>query len=290
MDERWSDVRTPDGVRLAVREIHGSPAGAPGLLLHHGLASSQRIWDLMLPRLARRFRVVTYDARGHGRSGKPSSGFGFDITVADAMTVSRATRLRRPIMAGHSWGAMVTLESAVRHPRALAGAFLIDGGVTALRREMTWPEVKERLAPPHLAGMHVEEFRRLIRTFWSETLEVTPDIERIVLALMHVNADGRIRPHLSRSNHFRILRAIWEQDPMALHARLRVPTVALLAHRSGDPAHAGWEVAKRRTAADLHRMGAPTRIEWIEGIHDLPLQQPDPLAARIERFAGAAVR
>jgi len=284
MDERWIDVRGARDVRLRARVV-GS-IDAPGLLLHHGLASSQRIWDLVLPRLARRFRVVTYDARGHGLSAKPSSGFGFDPTVGDALAVIRATGLRRPFMAGHSWGAMVALELAASHPRSVSGIFLVDGGVGALGREMTWTEVKERLAPPHLSGIPLEEFRAMIRTFWAETLEVTPDIERIVLSLMRVRPDGTITPHLRRANHFKILRAIWEQDPLALHARLRVPATALLAHGGGDE---GWEARKREAAAELRAVRAPTKITWIEGIHDLPLQHPEVVAARLERSARAAV-
>ncbi len=65
-----------DGVRLAVREWPGN-----GLSLH-GLASTSRIWDLVAPHLAPRFRVVAYDQRGHGLSGKPSSGYGFDHLLA----------------------------------------------------------------------------------------------------------------------------------------------------------------------------------------------------------------
>src|SRR5688572_3865586 len=105
------EMRVPGdgGVMLVVRD-HATPStSARGLLLHHGLASSQPIWDLMLPRLTRRFRVVTYDARGHGRSTKPSSGYGFDRVVADARAVIRAPDLHRPLVAGHSWGAMVAL-------------------------------------------------------------------------------------------------------------------------------------------------------------------------------------
>ncbi len=290
MDERWIDVRTADGVRLRARMLLGAGPEAPGLLLHHGLASSQRVWDLMLPRLARRFRVVSFDARGHGLSSKPSSGYGFDRTVSDALAVMRAAGLRRPVIAGHSWGAMVALELAATHPRSVSGAYLIDGGVGALGGEMTWHQVKERLAPPHLAGMQVEEFRGMIRTFWASALQVTPDVERIVLSLMRVAPDGTIRPHLRRANHFKILRAIWEQDPLALHARLTVPASALLAHQDGDPDAAAWEDRKRASAAAIRASGAPTKITWLQGIHDLPLQQPDGVAGRLERFARTAVR
>lgn len=241
----------------------------------------------MLPRLTRRFRVVTYDARGHGRSAKPSSGYGFGPIVADARAVVRAAALRRPIVIGHSWGAMVALELAARHPRVVGGAVLVDGGIGSLRGEMDWATAKQRLAPPHLAGMPVEEFRRMIRTFLSDAVEVTPQIEEIVLSVMAVARDGRIKPRLSRANHFRILRAIWLHDPDAALARLSVSTLAILARGGGDPE---WDERKRHSAERGASSGAPVRISWMEGIHDLPLQHPDALARRIERFSDLLVR
>lgn len=275
------------GVELSIRVHEGPSTSASGLLLHHGLASSQRIWDLMLPRLSRRFRVVTYDARGHGRSAKPSSGYGFDRVVADARAVIRAARLERPVVVGHSWGAMVTLELTSRHPSTLSGAVLVDGGLGTLRETMDWPTAKQQLAPPHLAGTPVDEFRRMIRTFLGHAVEVTPEIEEIVLSVMHVDRRGRIRPRLSRANHFRILRAIWLQDPDAALARLSVPILAVLARGGGDPE---WDDRKRRAVKRVTGSGAPVRVSWMEGIHDLPLQHPDALARRIERFAEQLVR
>jgi pimeloyl-ACP methyl ester carboxylesterase len=281
-------VRGAGGVMLAARVHDGPAAGsAPGLLLHHGLASSQRIWDLMLPRLTRTFRVVTYDARGHGRSGKPSSGYGFATLVDDARAVIRATGLRGPVVAGHSWGAMAALDLAAHHPTSVLGAVLVDGGIGSLRESMDWPTAKEQLAPPHLAGMDVDEFRGMIRTFLVDSVEVTPRIEEIVLSVMHVGRDGRIRPRLSRANHLRILRAIWFHDPDELLRRLSVPALAVLAHGAGDPE---WDERKRRAARRAAASGAPVRVSWITGIHDLPLQRPDALSARIERFLDEAVR
>jgi pimeloyl-ACP methyl ester carboxylesterase len=289
MPETMREVTGDGGVRLAVRDLRGPAAGAPTLLMHHGLASSQRIWDLVLPRLTTHHRAVTYDARGHGRSAKPSSGYGFDRTVADLLAVARGRRAGRPVLVGHSWGAMVALEAAAAHPRAFAGVVLVDGGVTPMRESFpSWSAAKEALAPPHLAGMPVEEFRGLMRTFLAEALEVTPDIEDIVLSVMRVDRQGRIRPRLSRANHFRILHAIWRQDPLGLHARLRVPTLAILAHRPGHDDD--WARAKREAARRLRETGTPTRISWIEGIHDVPLQHPDALASSIRRFSRSAVR
>ncbi len=275
------------GVRLSARILEG-PRGASGLLLLHGLASSQHIWDQLLPQLVRRFRVVTYDARGHGVSAKPNRGYGFDHMVADALAVAEATDLGRPVVCGHSWGAMVTLELAVRHPRAIGGAVAIDGAVRALREEMPWHRAKEILAPPHLAGMAAEEFRAGLHQLLGDSLEITPQVEQQVLSVMRVRRDGTISPRLARSNHFRILRAIWEQQPHALWARMQVPALAIVANATAgraDPLTSGAVVQVRKLTR-----GKPVRVEWMRGIHDLPLQHPGALANRIERFAETAVR
>jgi pimeloyl-ACP methyl ester carboxylesterase len=287
MKESWHKVRGDGDVGLAVRTCASPATDARALVLHHGLASSQRIWDLMLPRLTRTFRVVTYDARGHGRSAKPAAGYGFDHVVGDLMAVIRAERLRRPLVVGHSWGSIVALEAAARHPRAIAGAVLVDGGLGSLRASGdTWAQTKERLAPPMLAGMHVEEFRGLVRTIFADALELTPDVEAIALSLMHIRPDGTIRPRLSRANHFRILRSIWDQDPATLFPALRIPVLAVVAHGSG-----GDDELKRTAAAEARRVAPAGLVQmaWLRGIHDLPLQRPAALAGLIERFAEKTV-
>jgi 3-oxoadipate enol-lactonase len=282
MPERWRDVTGAGGVRLRARIVDDAPRDAPTLVLHHGLASSQHIWDLMLRRLAERFRVVTFDARGHGASAKPTRGYGFPTVVADALAVIRATRAGRPVVVGHSWGAMVTLELAASHPRSLAAAVLVDGGVAPVGAGRRWTEVRDALAPPRLTGTPVGTFRRMIPSFLGD-VAVTPEMEAIILSVMRVRSDGTIRPRLSRGNHLRILRAIWEQDPAALHARLRVPTLAILAR--DDAA----DDATRLAARAIVSTGTHTRVGWITGIHDVPLQHPAALARRIERFASTAV-
>lgn len=281
MQERT--VRSSDGLRLSARVYPAPRKGAPGLLLHHGLASSQHIWDLMVPMLNRRFAVVTYDARGHGLSSKPSRGYGFDRIVEDMLTVAKATGLRRPIFVGHSWGAMAGLELAANHPRAISGAVLVDGGVAGPPPD--WETVKEVLRPPQLAGMPLEEFRRSMRR-WSP-LPVTPQIEEIFLSVMRVS-NGKIRPRLVLANHMRILRKIWEQRPLELYPLVRVPMLSILADSgSNDGFTKGKRVALR--AARAAAAGRPVRFVWMKGVHDLPIQHPAALSRRIERFADEAL-
>lgn len=280
-------VHVGDRVELAVR-TWGPPgdANAEALLLH-GLASTSHIWDLVGPRLARRgVRAVAVDQRGHGRSSKPARGYGFERVAADAAAVVEATGLRRPVLVGHSWGANVVLELAVRHPELGRSIVLVDGGFARMRDRFDWPSARLALAPPDLAGTPVSVFRSRMRSHLGEALEVTPEVETAVLSVVHVDSHGRIRPRLSRANHLRILRALWEQDPIELLRRVGVPTLIVAARPaagSADPYH----LDRRSAARAVRAIGGPARFEWLDGIHDLPLQRPEALARRIVRAAGS---
>lgn len=275
-----------DRVPLHSREW---PGGSPGVLLIHGLASSSHIWDLVAPRLSRAgVRAIAYDQRGHGLSGKPSSGYGFERTAADANAVISAYRLGRPFAVGHSWGANVALELAVRHPRRVRGVVLVDGGFLNLRDRFDWASAKQALAPPNLAGTPLHEFLEMIRYFVGGQIDITPEVEGVFLSLMRVDGNGNIHPRLSRANHIRILRALWEQDALELLRRVRVPTLVLAVRSApGSADSAGFMEEKRRAAGAVRAIGNPVGFEWIDGIHDIPLQRPRALAGRLLRFASS---
>jgi pimeloyl-ACP methyl ester carboxylesterase len=279
--ERRRDVRR-DSVKLAVRDFGGD---GRDLLLVHGLASTSHIFDLLAPELTSGFHVVAYDQRGHGESSKPSSGYGFDQTAADGAAVIRELGLDRPVVVGHSWGANVALELAVRAPGLTSGLILLDGGFLAMRDRMDWKSTKEMLAPPPIAGMHIDEYLAMIRRFMEGRLELSPGVEAVFRSLMRVDGRGRIRPRLSRSNHLRVLRAMWEEDPPALLRRVRVPTL-VVATRQEDPeeADAMFIAAKQVGEEVVREIDGGVRFQWIEGIHDVPLQRPDAVAELVRGF------
>src|SRR5690349_7461459 len=64
-------VTSTDGVRLAVYE--SGTRDRPTVLLMHGYHDDHTVWDRVASLLADRFRVVTYDMRGAGRSDRPSA-------------------------------------------------------------------------------------------------------------------------------------------------------------------------------------------------------------------------
>src|SRR5438105_15556737 len=97
---------TINGVRIR-HEDSGTPG--PPLLLVHGSWGSHHNWDLVAPRLAESFRVVTYDRRGHSESERPPGQGSIHEDVADLVALIEHLDLAPACVAGSSWGAIITL-------------------------------------------------------------------------------------------------------------------------------------------------------------------------------------
>lgn len=95
--------------------------GSPMLLLHSGLSDS-RSWELVLPALARRHRVIRYDARGFGRSPDPIQEFD---AIADALAVLDAAGAASAHLVGNSLGATVARAIAVLDPARVSSLTLV---------------------------------------------------------------------------------------------------------------------------------------------------------------------
>jgi pimeloyl-ACP methyl ester carboxylesterase len=111
------------GLRLAVYEW-GDPAGAP-LVLCHGMFDHARGFDLLAPHLARRFRVVAFDARGHGESDW-ADAYLWPADVRDVVAV--LSWVGRPAhLLGHSRGGGLATDAAVQSPQQVRQLVNVDG-------------------------------------------------------------------------------------------------------------------------------------------------------------------
>jgi pimeloyl-ACP methyl ester carboxylesterase len=244
------------------------------------------MFDLVAPKLTNQFYVLAYDQRGHGESAKPSTKYGFDHTTADAVAVIREFDLRRPIVLGHSWGADVALELGVREPSRISGLILLDGGFLSMRSHMNWKSAREMLAPPPLAGMPIDRYVSMVRQSMPGDMEFTTEIEAVLRSLVRVDREGRISPRLSRANHLKILRALWEHDSVGLLRRVRVPTLVVATRReTSEGSEREFIGAKEAAAEEVRQIGGLVGFQWIEGIHDVPLQRPGAVADVVRRFA-----
>lgn len=265
------------------------PEPGPGVVLLHGLASNARIWDKVGPLLAGAgCEVYAPDQRGHGLTDKPAQDYGFAPVTGDLTAGIDYWHLRQPVLVGHSWGAAVALEYATRHPfgpLAPAAVVLVDGGLTALQDgpEDDWESVRERLKPPALAGMPVEQFvARLQRGYgnWA------PDEEsiQIILSNFDIAEDETITPHLHLDHHLAILRALWEYQPQAVLRKVACPVLAILAQPAGGEQNEFWR-RKQQAVPKARETRPDLQVLWMQdSIHDLPLQRPAELAQAILEF------
>ena len=105
-------VQTPDGLSIAVQEWGNS--NGPEILLIHGFSQSHLSWSRQLGgELAKSFRLITYDMRGHGGSDKPLDAVFYrdhKRWAAELKAVMDATAVKKPVLVGWSYGGRIIAE------------------------------------------------------------------------------------------------------------------------------------------------------------------------------------
>jgi pimeloyl-ACP methyl ester carboxylesterase len=113
------------GVRVGYEVFGGS--GPAIIFLPSWQILHSRQWKLQAPYLARHSRVITYDARGNGRSDRPGlpEGYAHREIVADAIAVLDAVGVEQAVFAGTSMGALYGLQAAAWYPERVRGVVAI---------------------------------------------------------------------------------------------------------------------------------------------------------------------
>lgn len=154
MEREQRRARTPDESGEVVRDgvaVHYDVYGSAGhgaatvLLLPTWSIVDSRIWKAQVPFLARHYRVITFDGRGSGKSGRPrgSAAFADAEFAADAVAVLDATGTARAVLVGLSCGATWAVHVAADHPERVHGLFAIApacglAGVRPDRERQAW--------------------------------------------------------------------------------------------------------------------------------------------------------
>jgi pimeloyl-ACP methyl ester carboxylesterase len=217
-----------DGVRLAVEE---AGEGVPVVLLH-GLTATRR-YVVMGSRALERggHRVVSYDARGHGRSSAAADpgAYGYDELARDLLAVLDATAIDRAVLAGASMGAHTLLRVALDAPERVAGVVVVTPAFdpSAVSDHARWDALAEGLRSGGIEGFvdayRVEEevpaaWRETVRTVLRQRMAQHADLGAVADAL---HAVPRSRPFASLSE---------------LEA-LTVPAVIVPSRDEADPGH-----------------------------------------------------
>lgn len=202
-------ARTDDRVRIYYEE-HGRGHGGPPLVLAYGIGGNTDMWDVNVPALAARHRLILWEPRGHARSGSPEDPARYSLArwALDLRDLLDHLRIRRAHVGGLSLGAGIATRFALRFPgrvrslivtnsssasglplsvdnlvmRARSIEVTLTQGMDAMAEfAMTAnPNLRERLAlDPGAKAEFYEEYRRLEPIGYANSL-------RALLAMDHI--------------------------------------------------------------------------------------------------------
>ncbi|MBI5734665.1 alpha/beta fold hydrolase [Mycobacterium adipatum] len=289
-------VRSFDGTRLHAR-VFGPENGYP-IVLAHGITCAIEVWAHQIADLARDYKVIAYDHRGHGLSEAPRGRTGYSLNhlAADLDAVLDATLApgQRAVIAGHSMGGIAISSWSQRYPhrvgRCADAVALINTTTGDLLRDVQLAQV-----PPALAATRIRGAGTLLKTFGATPVPKLADRanKRFVayLAVGH-DADPSVAefvyrlfastPPAGRGGWARVL----VDGVGAQHISLRnltVPTMVIGSTKDRLlPINASRHIAEH----------APNLAEFVElpGGHCAILEYPDEVNRKLRTLAETAAR
>lgn len=266
------------GVRLRCR-VEGPDNGGPAIVLIHGWSQSLDAWDRLYEgELVRRFRLVAYDLRGHGRSDAPRGAEHYGpgrLWAADlAAVIERCCGPEQPVvLAAWSYGGFIVSDH-LRHNGAerLAGIAFIGASVN-----LDEHQVPDHLAPEFLplaeraSSTDPAEAEAAIREFVAlcPALPLEPAVHEAVVA---TNLATRPDVRAALGN-----RTVHSDD---LLAALDVPVLVI--QGAADP------IVLPATAPSIAAACPTAEVISYDGVGHLPmLEAPDRLTADLARLTAS---
>jgi non-heme chloroperoxidase len=269
---KTSFAAAPDGVRLAVYEW-GNPSG-PELLLIHGFAQCHLCFmPQVRSQLARDFRIVAFDMRGHGASDKPdalSAYQGSDVWAKDIAAVLDHAKLTRPVLAGWSMGGRVIRQYLMNFGDArLAGINFVGSLV------IENPAHRGSTAVPQGADASLGERLETAIAFLDACYGIKPSEADFRLALAY---------NMLIPEPVRVAIRAWATDPaetVAAMKKVKVPVLITQGRKDGVVLPAAAEA----TAAAIPQ----ARISWYDDCGHSPFAEDAPrFNAELGAFVKAA--
>jgi pimeloyl-ACP methyl ester carboxylesterase len=277
-------VPTAGGARLHVRHRPGTRR--PAFLLVHGLASNARMWDEVAGRLtAENHPTYAVDLRGHGESDDLDNGYDTATASCDVAALAAAFSLTDAVVAGHSWGASISLRLAAEHPKVVGGLALIDGGWADAGQAAGWTddEAKDQRLSRWLDALAqrfvrresitAAELRAHLRKAHPRWSECAVDAH---LANLRVDPDGALVPRLSGPQFASIVASVWDEQPHRWYPSVTVPVMLLpVAHRYSPVGERRWKQWVDSAEAAL----LDATVRWyLDADHDVQYEHPERLA------------
>jgi proline-specific peptidase len=104
-------------------EVHGK--GKP-LVLVHGAVGTHEIWKPQVEHFSKKYKVITYDLRGHGKTEKGDGEYSIGLFADDLNELLEKLNIEKTIICGLSLGGMIAQAYAVKHPDKVKSLVLSD--------------------------------------------------------------------------------------------------------------------------------------------------------------------
>jgi pimeloyl-ACP methyl ester carboxylesterase len=250
-------------------DLSGEESGeGPPIVLLHGLTGTRR-YVVMGSRTLERagHRVISYDARGHGRSTAAAGrAYGYEHLATDLRAVLGAAGVSRAVLAGASMGAHTALRFALEVPERVSALALITPSFEPSRSHTVQELARWDALAQGLRSGGAEGFVRAydldsVPEAWRGTVEKV--LRQRISAHEHPEAVAQALEVVPRSRPFEDMRQL---------ASLAVPTVVVASRDEADPGHpleVGERYARAIRGAELvvEDAGPPPRspIAWQGG-------------------------
>ena len=184
-------------------------------MLSNSLMSNLSMWDAQVPALARRYRVLRYDIRGHGATEATPPPYSVELLVDDARALLDALNIASVHFIGLSLGGMIGQLLAVRHPTLLKSLVLCDTS-SHMPPETLW---EDRIRTAEDKGLEAVVPAAIERWFTAPFRERnTAEVERI----------GRMIRETDLAGYVGCCRAIQAMDQTALLSAITTPTLIIV--------------------------------------------------------------
>jgi sigma-B regulation protein RsbQ len=175
---------TVDGIAIH-STVTGS--GAKTVVFVHGWTCDETTWSEQAPVVAERYRVVTMDLPGHGKSESPKDGkLSLDLFARSIEAVRAETGAERVTLVGHSMGTPVVMQYARLYPEHTAALVFVDGLVT-MNPSRAKPD-----PTPWLGETGRKNRERIVQGMFTQatTPEMRAKIQKMMLAAPEATAAG----------------------------------------------------------------------------------------------------
>jgi 3-oxoadipate enol-lactonase len=254
---------TVNGIDLAC-QVDG-PDDGPVLVVSHTLATSRAMWRRQIPHFAKRYRVISYDMRGHGESAAPDYPYSLEMLSEDVIGVLDSFGIERPaIFLGISIGGMIGQALALRHPDRFQAVILSNTiSRTPPEGQALWEQRIEAIRKDGIEGQVQPTLERwLSPEFRARDPETTKWVADLIRGTAVAGMIG-------------CARAIQKLDYTEQLPRIALPTLVIAGEKdSGAPVAA---------AQAIHHCIKGSRLEVIP---DCLHQPPIEAAGQFNRIVG----